>query len=727
MTTIYAVTSDQVLTATVLPKVACNNQNTVRLHVDFDSAWNGYAKSAVFFTDKNPKPFEVVFSSEGNCLIPPEVLTEECKLCITVKGEKGGEIKSSAELWVKILAGTPSVIISNPTGSVYARLLEAYAETNETLKQSIEVERKRIDSFIALEDGSTTGDAELADIRNGADGKVYGSAGTAVRMQFAEKLDKREFAHIEYELGNVGITLNGWDYNDKFFQDCRVRIKEGSEVHLVAGDIIGLTDYTNARFYLGIRDLDAKYHYSAWRTEDFICEFEGDYIILVSNIVDTAQTSAEALGGLIFMERVDGAGKKAKNVSELISSAVDIDLGFVLGSANANGLLHYESRYVTKNILCLDIDIMLKRMPDKYRMAVHTYSDINGSDFKDNGWVTDKADYIIPAGTYFRVLAMPKDYETQEITIIDATKQYEHELYKSLEIYPVVGKKINLLKTARTLARIASSNAQKESSKRLVTPPKMRSINHRGYNYFSPENTLPAYKLSKLNGFDFVECDVRWTSDNMPVLLHDVSINRTARNADGSLISETINIADISYETALSYNFSCGLTSYANTKIPTFEQFIALCRNLRLHPYIEVEEEIFEWQAVILMNIVKKYGMQDYVTWISFTHNSLLRILEQNPRSRVGYNRMETHLDIETELHMVGLLKTDYNEAFLNLAYNNEKLSDYAEKAFELNIPIEVWCPYTAEEIIALPAYISGVTTDKLIAHDVLYNASMDD
>jgi hypothetical protein len=189
MTTIHAKTIDQVLMATVLPKVACNNQNTVRLHVDFDSAWDGYAKTAVFYSSKNPTPYEKVLSSDGIRIVPPEVLIETATLFISIKGVSGTAIKSTTVLKYKISVGTPSVVISDPTNNVYNQLLSAYSGTNEALA----VERERINNLARLGAGSTTGDAELITARTDFAGTTHANLQTAINTH-TKKLTRGRYA-----------------------------------------------------------------------------------------------------------------------------------------------------------------------------------------------------------------------------------------------------------------------------------------------------------------------------------------------------------------------------------------------------------------------------------------------------------------------------------------------------------------------------------------------------
>ena len=54
------------------------------------------------------------------------------------------------------------------------------------LEEEFDVLEARMDQFTSLEEGSTTGDAELQDIRVGYDGAIYDSAGGAVREQASQ-------------------------------------------------------------------------------------------------------------------------------------------------------------------------------------------------------------------------------------------------------------------------------------------------------------------------------------------------------------------------------------------------------------------------------------------------------------------------------------------------------------------------------------------------------------
>lgn len=86
---------------------------------------------------------------------------------------------SNSEYWFDMVGYN---IANNLTTSTEGYVLDA--RQGNALMDAIAVERARITNLATLSEGSTTGDAELIDIRTSADGTVYNNAGEAVRKQF---------------------------------------------------------------------------------------------------------------------------------------------------------------------------------------------------------------------------------------------------------------------------------------------------------------------------------------------------------------------------------------------------------------------------------------------------------------------------------------------------------------------------------------------------------------
>ena len=98
------------------------------------------------------------------------------------------------------------------TGGTTFEIVDEAARTNIAAEEAARSSADsalgaRIDGIIALPDGSTTADAELVDIRIGADGATYNSAGAAVRGQVGD---------LKTVITQIVSRLNWYDPNDNY-------------------------------------------------------------------------------------------------------------------------------------------------------------------------------------------------------------------------------------------------------------------------------------------------------------------------------------------------------------------------------------------------------------------------------------------------------------------------------------------------------------------------------
>lgn len=122
---------------------------------------------------------------------------------------------------------------------------------------------------------------------------------------------------------------------------------------------------------------------------------------------------------------------------------------------------------------------------------------------------------------------------------------------------------------ATTVTEVTTTTAEPEE-----TEPVLMYQAHRGLSTDFPENTLPAFQGAVDYGFKFIELDPNFTKDQQCVLMHDNTINRTCRKADGSSVgSSNIALNSVTYAELSAYD--AGIfkgTQFKGTKVPLLSE-----------------------------------------------------------------------------------------------------------------------------------------------------------
>lgn len=108
--------------------------------------------------------------------------------------------------------------------------------------------------------------------------------------------------------------------------------------------------------------------------------------------------------------------------------------------------------------------------------------------------------------------------------------------------------------------------------------PYPRWVAHRGAGKLAPENTLAAFRLGASHGYRMFECDVKLSSDGVPFLMHDATLQRTT-NARSRLDPSASAVGgDHAWSTLSQLDAgSWHSRSYAGEPLPTLDAVAAYC------------------------------------------------------------------------------------------------------------------------------------------------------
>lgn len=161
---------------------------------------------------------------------------------------------------------------------------------------------------------------------------------------------------------------------------------------------------------------------------------------------------------------------------------------------------------------------------------------------------------------------------------------------------------------------------------------------HRGVASEYPENTMSAFVAAVKQGYDYIELDPGYTADHQIVVLHDSTINRTARNKDGTSIDREIKISDITYEEALQYDYGTGFSlKFRGEALPRLIDVLRLARENGRKIKIDNKMQRFPAEALeVLYNLVAAF--EETVALTSDKAETIECYAKKFPRAELHYD-----------------------------------------------------------------------------------------
>jgi glycerophosphoryl diester phosphodiesterase len=251
---------------------------------------------------------------------------------------------------------------------------------------------------------------------------------------------------------------------------------------------------------------------------------------------------------------------------------------------------------------------------------------------------------------------------------------------------------------------------------------------HRGFRAIAPENTLLAARKGFEAGADYWELDVAATTDEVLVVLHDETLERTTDAAAVFPARKPWNVYHFSFdelrnldagswyakadqfgEIASGRVKAADLESFKGIKLPTLEEALELTKAKKWKVNVEIKDATGEtcdaWIVERTAALIRKLDMAASVIVSSFNHEYLARMKKAAPEIALGA------LTDKPVPDPVGLLKRIGATAYHpNYKYLDRKtVQDLRAAGFDVN----VWTPNTVRYFSELAEWgVTGIITD---------------
>lgn len=163
---------------------------------------------------------------------------------------------------------------------------------------------------------------------------------------------------------------------------------------------------------------------------------------------------------------------------------------------------------------------------------------------------------------------------------------------------------------------------------------------HRGVSSDYPENTMAAFRASLEEGYDYIECDPRYTSDGEIIILHDSTLDRTARKSNGERVEKGTEIKKTTLSEARSYDYGLWFSEeFRGEKIPLLTELLDFAAESKMpikldnvweHYPAEMKEKLF--------SVIESYGRSINIGFTCAKTETMRLAAERFPHADIHYD-----------------------------------------------------------------------------------------
>ena len=214
-------------------------------------------------------------------------------------------------------------------------------------------------------------------------------------------------------------------------------------------------------------------------------------------------------------------------------------------------------------------------------------------------------------------------------------------------------------------------------SSKFILP---KLIGHRGVKNLKPENTLESITKAFDLGLECVEIDVKVSKDNIPLLLHDDTLDRTT-NGSGLVCDFTfdqINQLDAGY---FFYN------SKTDIKVPNLSSVIDLIKRKQKYLNIELKPNK-NYEKLNVEKTLQEINKISYnkIYFSSFDLSSCITLKETAPHCKCGFlNHDFTQFNINETIDICK--KYNFFSCGINLNFfSNSVVNQFVENEIQVTV-----------------------------------------